>query len=137
METTREILNPEIFSKTYQKDFPYPKNVYWDIFGGPPEGKEVNLLPNAEKTLEDALKTIVPQGEESYWNVLSTQLITKIFMFRYKENMTLKEILENCGDLPDEIEKNENSIQRIIAKTLRLLRHPSRSRNLKNKLELL
>jgi predicted DNA-binding protein YlxM (UPF0122 family) len=139
METTKEIRNPEIFSQTFQKDFPYPKNAYWDIFGLPPENVKVSLLPDAEETLEDALRTILPQesqGEDLYWNALSTQAVSEIFMLRYKENMTLREIANHCGNVTDNIEKNEENVQRIIAKTLRLLRHPMRSKNLKKKLEL-
>jgi len=139
METTKEILNPEIFSQTFQKDFPYPKNAYWDIFGSPPENVEVNLLPCAEEALEDALKTILPQesqSEDLYWNALSTQAVSEIFMLRYKENMSLREIADHCGNFTDNIEKNEENVQRIIAKTLRLLRHPIRSKNLKKKLDV-
>jgi DNA-directed RNA polymerase sigma subunit (sigma70/sigma32) len=133
METTKEILNQEVFEKTFQKNFSYPKNAYCDIFGG-----ECDLLTNAEETLEDALKTIVPQesqGEDLYWNTLSTQAVSEIFMLRYKENMTLREIANHYGNFNDNIEKDEENIQRIIAKTLRLLRHPIRSKNLKKKLE--
>jgi len=133
METTKEKLNPEIFSETFQKDFPYPINAYFDIFGGIPKGFEFNFLPDAEEALENALKTISPQesqSEDLYWNDLSTQAVSEIFMLRYKESMTLRGIAEHYGNL------TENEIQLILAKTLRLLRHPKRSRNLKDKFEI-
>jgi hypothetical protein len=130
METTKEMLNPEIFSKTFQKDFPYPKNAYSDIFG-----EESNLLSNAEKMLEDTLETVL-------------QYESEIFMLRYKEGMALQEIVECCGGVTEYIEyigedederwyiaNDADDFQRIIARTLRKLRHPSRSKNLKSKLE--
>jgi len=139
MQTTKETLNPEIFSEAFQKDFPYPKNAYRDIFGIPSKSVEVNLLPNAKEVLEDALRTVAPQesqGEDLYWNTLSTQEVWEIFMLRYKESMTLREIAERCGNFTEDIKENEENVQRILAKTLRLLRHPNRSRNLKRELEI-
>ena len=137
MKTTKEILNPEIFSSTYQKDFPYPKNAYWDIFGAPHESKEINLLPKAEETLEYALGTIdqALRNGDLDWDDLSVPSVAEIFMLRYKKGMTLREIAEHCGNFVGDIEANNNSVQLILAKTLRCLRHPSRSRILKSELE--
>jgi len=122
METTKE--------KVY-----YPKNAYFDIFCMPPENVKVKLLPNAEEALENALRTISPQESQSEdtedWNNLSTNEVSEIFMLRYKEGMTLREIAVHCE------KQNEEIIELVIGKTLRLLRHPIRSKKLKDKLELL
>ena len=89
----------------------YPKNVYYGIFGIPP--RTANLSSEAEELLESVLETLLPQESE-------------ILMLKYKNDMTLQEIAESYENL------NEYEISEITAATLRRLRHPSRSRNLKN-----
>ena len=96
---------------TPNEKFNYPENVYWDIFGIPP--RTANLTSNAEDLLESVLENILPQESE-------------ILMLRYKNNMTIHEIAEKCENL------NEDEVIEMIALTLRKLRHPSRSRSLKN-----
>jgi len=119
--------------KTTKEKLYYPKNAYYDIFGMPPENVKVKLLPNAEGALENALKTISPQESPNEnneeWNNLSTNVVFEIFMLRYRENMTLREIAKHCGI------QNEEIVELILKKTLRLLRHPIRSKNLKRYLE--
>jgi len=89
----------------------YPKNVYYGIFGVPPN-KAATLDSNAEELLESVLGTLLPQESE-------------ILMLRYKNDMTVQKIAENEN-------LNEDEVSEIIDRTLRKLRHPSRSKILKN-----
>ena len=135
METSKEILNPEIWGDrgTFQKQFPYPQNAICDIFGDvqevPPE-----LLSKAEEVLEDIFTTLYFAYE------------SEIFLLFYKEGMTFQKIAGRYGGVikfeyiegEDEeikritkIAKDEDDFQRIFAKILRKMRHPSRSKKLR------
>ena len=94
----------------------YPKNVYYGIWGIPSE-TIATLYSNAEELLESVLESLLPQESE-------------ILMLRYKNDMSLQEIAESCKNL------NSDEVSEIIDKTLRKLRHPSRSKILRNSLLL-
>ena len=136
------VANPDIFPK----ESSYPRNAYYDIFGLSAVGEKVNLLPNAEdvleQTLENALKTISLQSWQEEDDLkkmngyLTTQEVAEMFMLRYREGMTLREIADHCGHFTGDIEENEDNVQKLITKTLRLLRHPNHSKKLRSNLEL-
>ena len=98
--------------KIIDKPF-YPENAYCIVFG---KAAFPNLPPDAEETLEYLMDTLL-QSEAD------------LFMLRYRDEMTYAKIGESYGGLSGE------RARQIIAKALRKLRHPSRSKRLKDYLD--